>query len=210
MFQSQKGRRSEGVRCQENSSDTPDENSSGAHQKHRFLRRLGFCILNVWLVVHLTAIVAAPATVGPSSQTARNVWEAVGPYLEVFYLNHGFHYFAPQPGSSNLVSWTVTLEDGSTKSGRFPNFDIKPRLFYHRHFMLSEFLGNSDPDLQRVLAQGYARNLCREHQAVSVSLSTVRHDLPAIERIRAGGRLDDGDLYEEQPLGIFQWDDLRK
>ena len=114
----------------------------GVHQPERpatkrsLARRLGFLIVNVWLVIHLTAIVAAPATVGPSSRTARNVWEAVGPYLEVFYLNHGFHYFAPQPGSSNLVSWTATLKDGSTRSGIFPNFDIKPRLYYHRHFML--------------------------------------------------------------------------
>ena len=134
--------------------EASDTSNGDAPQKRRVLRRLGFWCVNAWLIKHLTAIIAAPATVGPSSQTARNVWEVVGPYLEVFYLNHGFHYFSPQPGSSNLVSWTATLEDGSTKSGRFPNFDITPRLYYHRHFMLSEFQGNADPELQRVLARG--------------------------------------------------------
>lgn len=182
--------------------------SGSDHPRNRALRRVGFLLLNVWLVMHLTAIVTAPATVGPSSQTARNVWDIVGPYLQVCYLNHGFHYFAPQPGSSNLVGWTATLKDGSTVSGRFPNFDIQPRLLYHRHFMLSEFLGNSDPELQPVLARGFAKNLLREHDAVSVALSTIRHDLPSMERIRAGGDVTDSDLYEEQPLGMFLREDL--
>jgi len=173
------------------------------------LRRGVFFAVNVWLIMHLTAIITAPATVGPSSQTSRNIWEAVSPYLQTLYLNHGFHYFAPQPGSSNLVSWTVTRKDGSTQSGRFPNFDIKPRLCYHRHFMLSEFLGNSPPELQAVIARGFARNLCREYDAESVSLSTVRHDLPSPERVRAGGLLTDSDLYEEQPLGFFTREELR-
>jgi hypothetical protein len=166
-------------------------------------------VTNVWLVVHLTAIVTAPATVGPSSQTSRTIWEAVAPYLESLYLNHGFHYFAPQPGSSNLVSWTVSRADGSVVSGRFPNPDIRPRLYYHRHFMLSEFLGNSPPELQSVITRGFAKNLCREHDGASVSLSTIRHDLPTMERVRAGGKLDDGDLYEEQPLGFFKREDLQ-
>ncbi|MCA9051111.1 MAG: hypothetical protein KDA89_20385 [Planctomycetaceae bacterium] len=185
------------------------ESGDGQPVRRSRLKRSAFVLLNLWLVMHLTAIVTAPATVGPSSRTARSVWEIVGPYLQFLYLNHGFHYFAPQPGSSNLVSWTVTMADGSTKSGRFPNFDIVPRLYYHRHFMLSEFLGNSDPETQAVVVKGYARNLCREHGAVSVSLSTINHELSTMERIRAGGQLTDGDLYEEQPLGYFTWEDLQ-
>jgi hypothetical protein len=172
-------------------------------------KRIIFGIINLWLLMHLTAIITAPATVGPSSQTSRTVWEAVAPYLQGLYLNHGFHYFAPQPGSSNLVSWTVSRKDGTSVSGRFPNFDIKPRLLYHRHFMLSEFLGNADPELQPTIARGFARNLCREYDGESVSVSTVRHDLSSMERIRAGGKLNDGDLYEEQPLGTFQRDELQ-
>jgi len=178
-------------------------------QRGRFWRRAGFCLMNAWLVMHLTAIIAAPATVGPSSQTARTVWEAVAPYLQGLYLNHGFHYFAPQPGSSNLVAWTVTRADGTSVSGRFPNPDISPRLLYHRHFMLSEFLGNSPPELQSVIVRGFARNLCREYDGASVSLSSIRHDLPSMERVRAGGKLNDSDLYEEQMLGIFQRKELQ-
>ncbi len=186
----------------------PPPAESTAPQRSRW-RRVMFCIVNLWLLIHLTAIITAPATVGPSSQTSRTVWEAVAPYLQGLYLNHGFHYFAPQPGSSNLVSWTVSRKDGTTVSGRFPNFDTKPRLFYHRHFMLSEYLGNASPEDQVIIARGFARNLCREYDAESVSVSTVRHDLPSMERVRAGGKLDDGDLYEEQPLGTYQREDLQ-
>jgi hypothetical protein len=186
----------------------PPPAESNAPQRSGW-RRVMYCLVNLWLVVHLTAIITAPATVGPSSQTSRTVWEAVAPYLQGLYLNHGFHYFAPEPGSSNLVSWTVSRKDGTTVSGRFPNFDIKPRLYYHRHFMLSEYLGNASPEDQTIIARGFARNLCREYDGESVSVSTVRHDLPSMERVRAGGKLDDGDLYEEQPLGTYQREDLQ-
>ena len=97
----------------------PPPAESTAPQRSRW-RRVMFCIVNLWLLIHLTAIITAPATVGPSSQTSRTVWEAVAPYLQGLYLNHGFHYFAPQPGSSNLVSWTVNRKDGTAVSGRFP------------------------------------------------------------------------------------------
>jgi hypothetical protein len=175
----------------------------------RVFRRIGYICLNVFLLLHVTAIVSAPLTVGPSSPTSRRVWDLFSPYLQAMYLNHGFHYFAPEPGSSNLVSWTVTREDGSSISGRFPNFDIFPRLMYHRHFMLSEVLGNSSPDLQPEIVRGFARNLLREHNGVSVSLSSIRHELSSMPRIRAGGQLTDADLYTEQPWGLFTREDVR-
>lgn len=171
-------------------------------------RRFGFALLNTWLVIHLTAIVIAPATVGPSSQTSRFVWELVSPYLQILYLNHGFHYFAPEPGSSNLISWTVTRSDGTSVSGRFPNFKIFPRLLYHRHFMLSEFLGNAEPEMQSTIVRGFARNLCREYNGDKVSITLIRHELSTMERVRTGGKLDDGDLYEEELLGAFDRKDL--
>ncbi len=175
----------------------------------RLLKKIGYIGLNIFIVLHLIAILSAPLTVGPSSQTSRRVWDLLSPYLQALYLNHGFHYFAPEPGSSNLVSWSVTREDGSVISGRFPNFDIYPRLMYHRHFMLSEVLGNSSPDLQPEIVKGFARNLLREHQGRSVSLSTVRHELSSMARVRAGGKLTDPDLYTEQPFGTYTKEDLQ-
>jgi hypothetical protein len=172
-------------------------------------RKIGYLGLNLLLLLHLVAIISAPLTIGPSSATSRRIWDSFSPYLQVLYLNHGFHYFAPEPGSSNLVSWTVTRDDGSTLAGRFPNFEMTPRLLYHRHFMLSEVLGNSDPQLQSEIARGSARNLLREHNAAQVSLSTIRHDLSSMVRVRVGGQLTDSDLYTEQPLGSFTRKDFQ-
>ena len=180
-----------------------------ATKTYRFFKKSGYVGLNVLIVLHLVAILSAPLTVGPSSQTSRRVWDLLSPYLQALYLNHGFHYFAPEPGSSNLVAWSVTREDGSVISGRFPNFDIFPRLMYHRHFMLSEVLGNSSAELQPEIVKGFARNLLREHNGRSVSLSTIRHELSSMPRVRAGGKLTDPDLYTEQPFGTFTKEELQ-
>ncbi|MFG0333819.1 MAG: hypothetical protein ACF8TS_10690, partial [Maioricimonas sp. JB049] len=93
-------------------------------------RRIGFVLINLWLVFHLAAIIIAPASVSPSSPLIRTGWDWVHPYLQALYLNHGYNFFAPQPGESTLVGWEVTREDGSTRTGRFPDRSTFPRLLY--------------------------------------------------------------------------------
>ena len=166
-------------------------------QRRGLLRTLAFVLVNCWLVFHLTGIAAAPATVGPSSGTARTVFSVSEPYLQCLYLNHGFHYFAPQPGYSNLVDWSAKRADGTEVTGRFPNFDIKPRLLYHRYFMLSEFCGNGTPDVYDMLSETYAAHLCRRENADESSVKIVRHHLPSMQRIRVGGKLTDDNLFED-------------
>ena len=63
--------------------------------------------VNLWLVFHLTAIVIAPASVSPSSELVDSAWELVGPYLQFLYLNHGHHFFAPEPGESTLLAFVA-------------------------------------------------------------------------------------------------------
>lgn len=169
-------------------------------------KRWGFVLLNVWLVYHLAAIIIAPWSVPPSSRIVRNAWRAVGPYVQLFFLNHGYHYFAPEPGNSTLVAYVLEMPDGKQVTGRIPNPDIRPRLFYHRHFMLTESLGSEDalaPGVKEKLVQAMAHELCREHGARRVTLSKLTHRLPSMERIRAGGTLDDPESYTEEPLGTF-------
>ncbi|MFN9718293.1 MAG: hypothetical protein ACK58L_06345, partial [Planctomycetota bacterium] len=62
------------------------EEAGASQSRPTPLRRAVFFVVNAWLVMHLTAIFTAPATVGPSSQTSRTVWEAVAPYLQALYL----------------------------------------------------------------------------------------------------------------------------
>jgi hypothetical protein len=172
-------------------------------------RIAGFGLVNLWLVYHLAGIAIAPWSVPPSSRLVQNSWRFVGPYVQILFLNHGYHYFAPEPGNSTLVAYVLDMPDGRQVTGRIPNRKIWPRLLYHRHFMLTEFLAASDnypPDIRKDLIRSMARELCREHSATRVSLSKVTHRLPTMEYIRAGGTLNDN--YAEEWLGTFSCDDL--
>ncbi len=173
------------------------------------LKRFGFLLLNGWLIFHLFAIVVCPASVEPASPLAQSGFEFVSPYLHALYLDHGFHYFAPDPGASTLVAYTLEFPDGSTKTGRFPDRSISPRLFYHRYFMLSEYLGNGPEELQPFVERAFARNLCRESGAIRVSLTRVTHDTAAVEEILRGLTLNDASLFKETPLGTYTVEELR-
>jgi hypothetical protein len=174
----------------------------------RWMRRLGFALVNLWLVYHLAGIILAPWSVPPASRLVQNSWRAVGAYDQALFLNHGYHYFAPEPGNSTLVAYVLEMPDGSRVTGKIPNPGIKPRLFYHRHFMLTEYLGSDDlsPSLRDELVRAMARELCREYHATRVTLSRVTHRLPSMEFVRAGGTLDDPESYSEEPLGTFSSD----
>jgi hypothetical protein len=168
---------------------------------------VGFVLVNVWLVYHLAGIVLAPWSVPPSSRLVQNSWRGVKAYVQLLFLNHGYHYFAPEPGNSTLVAYVLEMPDGKRETGRIPNRGIRPRLLYHRHFMLTEFLAASEnypPAVRTELLRAMARELCHEHGALRVTLSKVSHRLPTMERIRAGGTLDDN--YTEEPLGTFSCD----
>jgi hypothetical protein len=177
------------------------------------LRRIastaGFVLVNVWLVYHLAGIVIAPYSVPPSSRLVQNARRGIAAYVQIFFLDHGYHYFAPEPGNSTLVAYVLELPNGKRETGRIPNRGIRPRLLYHRHFMLTEFLAASEnypPAVRTELLRAMARELCHEHGALRVTLSQVTHRLPTMERIRAGGTLDDN--YTEEPLGTFSCDGM--
>ena len=176
----------------------------------RWRRPVGFVLVNVWLVYHLAAIVLAPWSVPPASRLVQNSWRAVGAYDQILFLNHGYHYFAPEPGNSSLVAYVLEMPDGSLQTGRIPNRDIWPRLLYHRHFMLTEALASDDlsPPVRKELVLAMARELRREYHARRVTLSRVTHRLPTMEFVRAGGALDDPESYTEEPLGTFSSDEL--
>jgi hypothetical protein len=174
----------------------------------RWGRPTGFVLVNVWLVYHLVAIVLAPWSVPPASRLVQTSWRGVRVYDQALFLNHGYHYFAPQPGDSTLVSYMLEMPDGSHVIGRIPNRDIRPRLFYHRHFMLTESLASDDlsPEVRDQLVRAMARELCRENGASRITLSRVTHRLQPMEFVQAGGTLDDPESYTEEPLGTFSSD----
>jgi hypothetical protein len=101
------------------------------------------------LAFHVLAVFIAPFAFacnagGSSSPFADAIAGALRPYIVALYLDHGYFFFAPNPGPSRLVDYEVAFADGRPPvKGRFPNLATeRPRLLYHRHFMLSEALSN--------------------------------------------------------------------
>ncbi|MDZ4782709.1 MAG: hypothetical protein SGJ19_20880 [Planctomycetia bacterium] len=179
---------------------------------------------SVLIAFHMAAIIIAPWSAPPSSPLAQTAARPFQPYLQAGYLNHGYHFFAPEPGPSHLVRYELKMPGGSVKSGRFPDLaEHQPRLLYHRHFMLTEFLNQIPPDEksaeqwrtqpewplqqlsagQRQLARGYADHLLNKHGAASVKLYLVRHHFPSPIDVQKGMKLDDASLYQEKSLGTF-------
>ena len=143
----------------------------------------------------------APAAMEPSSDL-RSIHDACRPYLEVLYLDHGYHFFAPEPEESTLLAYEAERPDGTVVRGRIPDRATQPRLLYHRYFMLTEHMKDlrGTPPLWY---ESYAQHIGREYGAAQVRLIKQTHLLPAMERIREGGRLGDPESYEDHPLGNF-------
>lgn len=106
-------------------------------------------VVSVLLLVHGAAVFVPPfafaCTVGGSSSPFADAWMAwLRPYVSLMFLDHGYFFFAPNPGPSHLVQYRLEFDDGRPPvTGRFPDLARqRPRLLYHRHFMLAEALHN--------------------------------------------------------------------
>ncbi len=140
----------------------------------------------------------------------------LGPYIDATFLNHGYRFFAPEPGPSHLVRYEAKLADGRTLKGSFPNRDEQwPRLLYHRHFMLAEFLnrfvevreqGVVLSQTGRQIATSFARHLQQDLDADEVQLFLQEHTLPSMRRVRDGLPLTSPVLYLEVPLVTVERD----
>ncbi len=96
--------------------------------------------VSVLLALHLAAIGVAPmAVVDPASDLAISLHRVISPWTRSLYLDHGYRFFAPEPGPGHFVTYEIRQADGNRVAGRFPDrAENWPRLLYHRWFMLSE------------------------------------------------------------------------
>lgn len=207
---------------------------AGAARPRRVLTAWQKRVISGVILLHLVGVVAGPLAAPPSSELFSKLWDKMQWYVEPMFLNHGYRFFGPDPGPSHLVEWEVELPDGSTLKGDFPNLnDQQPRLFYHRHFMLSERL-QAFPDTRQspgalwmagaigglstegglidlpgdpainALARSYARHLYHKHGAKRVRLTLVRHLIPEPDWVvRDGMKLNDPELYRRWPLAEY-------
>jgi hypothetical protein len=150
-------------------------------------------VVSLALLVYLAAVIVPPlAGPPPASDLARAALDPLRPIVHALGLDHGYRFFAPNPGPGHTIRWTATRADGSTASGSIPDRDADwPRLLYHRRFMVPEKIASRVPpadapaDVQREaradwepLVRGVARNLIRANGATTVRLELVEHYLP--------------------------------
>lgn len=164
--------------------------------------------VSIWLVFHLAAVVIYPASIlvprrGLLAQVRDLFFER---YMEALYMVQGHRFFAPEPGPGTLVAYKVERDDGSVVESVFPRREIRPRLLYHRHFMLSERV--QDVDDQGRWFRMYARHLAHVNDGARVTLWRVIHRLPTPDDILSGKRLEDDEFYEQQPLGSWTAEEL--
>ncbi len=166
---------------------------------------IGYPLLSVWLVFHVFCVFIAPAAMPPASPLLEDGYRIALPYNEALFLNHGYHYFAPDPGASTLIGYSIPRAGDAPLVGRFPDVSIRPRLLYHRYFMLAENLWAFEDATQSEMQRAYARHFAMIHNAAKIELSRVSHEPSSIVRIQAGGKLDDPEMFEEESLGEFDF-----
>ncbi len=169
--------------------------------------------LSVLIALHVLAVFIGPWAMPPqTSELAVTFARVFQPYLEIMGLANGYRFFAPEPGPSHLVRYEITGDDGRHVEGVFPDRQQhKPRLLYHRYFMLSEFINtlenpNGPPNNLQAYSKSYAEHLMHEHQAQPIKLFLRRHYIPRMSEVREGMKLTDKRLYEEHPLVIHKPD----
>jgi hypothetical protein len=150
-------------------------------------------LASLCLVYHCLAMFVSPWAVPPSSVLVQQLEQYVAHYQTLLYLNHGYRFFAPDPGPATIVRFEIQRSDGSQISGVFPdraaiNRDY-PRLMYHRWFMWAETLGRFLGDW--VSPEEFARFVELERQE--------------IQRLRDTGEFDQAEqnslrLQEDQRL----------
>ena len=159
-----------------------------------------------------------PIGVSPSVHSMRGVTAA---YSQFMYLDRGYAFFGPDPGPSAMFQVAVQQPGGKRAEYLYPDRDrIWPRLRYHRHFMLAEFLNETyevpgpPQDVVReqpVLAEDWRRrryryervrqsmldHLAKHYQNDRVAMRRVQHLMPDYNAFRnLPMSLDDPRLYE--------------
>ena len=169
---------------------------------------------SVAIIVYLAAVILPPlAGPPPASGLALRLLDPLRPLVGGLALGHGYRFFAPNPGPGHSIRWTVRLPDGTARSGTIPDRDAdRPRLLYHRRFMIPEKIAALVPmadapaDVRAAakrewgpLVADIAAHLLARDGGVTVDLRLVEHYLPTPEESIRGEQ--GADIVT--PLGMY-------
>ena len=192
-----------------------------------FLSRRTKAVLSGLIVFHLLAVFLPPlmfqtrTMMGGGSPLVGTLSRPFVGYGQFLYLDRGYAFFAPDPGPSRVIQVAVVNDDGSLNETIYPDRERQwPRLLYHRHFMLTEFLSESyvEPGPPEILIetdpveaewwdrrrsryewvrQSMVDHLQAQHPGKKVALRRLIHYIPSLEDYRSEPiALDDERLYE--------------
>lgn len=135
---------------------------------------------------HLAVVFLAPLSVPPTSPLVSSIAQSpwVRWYSDPLYLNHGYHFFGPDPPlGGQLVRYQVYGDDRRViAEGEFPSLKEQwPRLWYHRHMMLADQMSGvgvyGDPQRDKeLMLKAYGRHLLRKHDGAEVRIETEFHE----------------------------------
>lgn len=153
------------------------------------------------LLFHLLAVVAEPFALftrgaNGTSPAATAIRRTVAPYVEMGYLNHGYFFFAPNPGPSHLLECNLKSAGGEQSRLRLPDLRAQwPRLLYHRHFMLAEFLHqlHVDPISEQEVANAPNKELAKMVQSERQLFETVRNSM--IKHLKERYGFDSAEIF---------------
>ena len=153
-------------------------------------------LVSLAIIAYLVAVVVPPlAGPPPASDLARAALDPLRPLVGALSLGHGYRFFAPNPGPGHSITWSMRLPDGAERTGVLPDpVGDRPRLLYHRRFMISEKIAAIVPpadapeELRREAKQEWqplvkdvAGQLLRRHGGSEVTLTLIEHYLPTPE-----------------------------
>lgn len=172
-------------------------------------------VVSAAIAVYLAAVVVPPlAGPPPASELAAAIMQPLRPLVGLLHLGHGYRFFAPNPGPGHSIRWTLVRSDGVTLKGSIPDaVTDRPRLLYHRRFMVSEKIAALVPPLDTPadvrdaarrdwgpLVLCVATNLLRAHGSGRLTLELVEHALPAPDEVLRG--IVEPDVVT--PLGVYE------
>ena len=190
---------------------------------------------SVLLIVHLLAVVVPPLafqTIGPlgMSPAVETLLVLIEDYSQMLYLDRGYAFFAPDPGPSHLIQAGLTDGTGKLTEYTYPDLQQQwPRLLYHRHFMLAEYLNDihqppgppdelikQDPESAAIWSDARARyehvrrsmttHLERPYPGSTAAIRRIEHLIPDVIEFRDESiSLSDQRLYQvllDQPIAL--------
>ncbi len=165
-------------------------------------------LVSLLLVWHLAAIFLAPFSQPPTSRLVAFLAQnpVVRAYTDPLYLNHGYSFFAPEPGPGHVIEYTLFDSTGNQlETSRFPSKREQwPRLNYHRFMMLADQLDAFPSEELReprakYMLTNYALQILREHPTADRAIARrLVHFMPTRADFLNGVALDDPKLWSEE------------